>query len=74
MGSNGKDELKTFSTCNKNIKWDLNQKVVKLREDTTLLVRFLVIQQCCPELGATLTEAICHYKISVVPCSLFISD
>ena len=46
----------------------------KLREDRSLLAGFLVVQQCRPERGAPLEEAIGQYKFSVVPRSLFPSD
>ena len=69
-----KMKLKVFSTCNKKVKCNLSDKVVKLREDRSLLARFLVVQQCRPELGAPLKEAIGQYEFSVVPRSLFPSD
>ena len=69
-----KMKLKRFSTCNKKIKCNLSDKVVKLRENRSLLARFLVVQQCRPELGVPLKEAIGQYEFSVVPRSLFPSD
>ena len=69
-----KMKLKMFSTCNKEVKCNLSDKVVKLREDRSLLARFLVFQQCRPELGAPLKEAIGQYKFSVFPRLLFSSD
>ena len=69
-----KMKLKMFCTCNKMVKCNLSEKVVKMRENISLLVRFLVVQQCRPELGAPLKEAIGQYVFSVVPRSLFPSD
>ena len=69
-----KMKLKMFSTCSKKVKCNLSDKVVKLREDISLLARFLVIQQCRSELGGPLKEAIGQYEFSVVPRSLFPSD
>ena len=68
-----KMKLKMFSTCSK-VKCNLSDKVVKLREDISLLARFLVVQQCRSELGGPLKEAIGQYEFSVVPHSLFPSD
>ena len=48
--------------------------MVKLREDRSLLTRFLVVQQCRPELGAPLKEALRQYEFSVVQRSLSPSD
>ena len=70
----GKMKLKMFCTCNKMVKCNLSEKVVKMREDRSLLARFLVVQQCRPELGAPLKEAIGQYEFSVVPRSLFPAD
>ena len=69
-----KMKLKMFSTCNKKVKCGLSDKMVKLREDRSLLVRFLVVKQCRSELGASFKEAIGQYEFSVVPRSLFPSD
>ena len=69
-----KMKLKMFSTCNKKVKCNLSDKVVKLREDILLLARFLVVQQCRSELGGPLKEAIGQYEFSVVSRSLFPSD
>ena len=69
-----KMKLKMFSTCNKKVKCNLRDKMVKMRKDRSLLARFLVVQQCRPELGAPLKEAIGQYEFSVVPRSLFPSD
>ena len=69
-----KMKLKMFSTCHKKVKCNLSDKVVKLREDRSLLARFLVVQQCRPDLGAPLKEAIGQYEFSVASRSLFPSD
>ena len=69
-----KMKLKMFSTCNKKVNCGLSDKMVKLREDRSLLVRFLVVKQCRSELGASFKEAIGQYEFSVVPRSLFPSD
>ena len=69
-----KMKLKMFSTCNKKIKCNLSDKMVKMRKDRSLLARFLVAQQCHPELRVPLKEAIGQYEFSVVPRSLFPAD
>ena len=69
-----KMKLKMFTTCNKKVKCILSDKVVKMREDRSLLARFLVVKQCHPELGAFLKEAIEQCEFSIVPHSLFPSD
>ena len=69
-----KMKLKMFSTCNKKVKCNLRDKIVKMREDRSLLPTSLFVQQCRPELGAPLKEAIGQYEFSLVPRSLFPSD
>ena len=69
-----KMKLKMFSTYNKKVKCNLSDEVVKLREDRSLLARFLVVQQCRSERGAPLEEAIGQYEFSVVHRSLFPSN
>ena len=69
-----KVKLKIFSTCNKKVKRNLRDKVVKLREERSLLTRFLVVQQYRAELGASLKEAIRQNEFSVFARSLFSTD
>ena len=49
-------------------------KVIKLREERQLFVRFLIIQQSRPELVPKLALSIGEYEMSVIPRSLFAVD
>ena len=49
-------------------------KVVKLREERQLFVRFLIIQQSRPELVLKLALSIGEYEMSVIARSLFAVD
>ena len=49
-----KMKLKMFSTCNKKVKCNLSDKVVKMGKDRSLLARCLVVQQCHSELRVPL--------------------
>ena len=52
----------------------IGDKVIKLREERQLLGRFLIIQQCRPELVPKIEKAIGDYEMSVVPRSLCAVD
>ena len=66
--------LKTFSNWQKKLRFTVNKKVVKLREDRQLLARFLVIQRSRPELVQKLNDVIGTYEFSTIPRALFSAD
>ena len=67
-----KRKLKTFDNEAKSIKSKVGDKLVQLKEERTLLSRFLIAARKRPELE--LEETIGNYEFSVVPKSLFGQD
>jgi hypothetical protein len=67
-----KRQLKSFKTTKKSIKSKVGEKVVQLKEEKTLLTRFLIAARKRPELD--LEHCIGNFEFSVVPKSLFTSD
>ena len=67
-----KSKLKTFNTWMPKTTHRVADKVIKLREERSLMSRFLIIQNSRPELS--LKKTIGHYELSVVPHSLSDSD
>ena len=67
-----KRNLKTFETVSKAIKTKVGEKIVQLKEERTLLSRFLIAARKRPELE--LEETIGNYEFSVVPKSMFAQD
>ena len=67
-----KRNLKTFRTQGKTIKTKIGEKVVQLKEERTLLSRFLITARKRPELD--LEESIGNYEFAVVPKSIFTPD
>lgn len=67
-----KTNLKSFKANNKKIKKKVGEKVIQLREEKTLLTRFLIAARKRPELD--LEESFGNYEFTVVPKSLFSSD
>lgn len=76
MGSDRihKMKLKTHNTCLKKTNIGVGSKIIKLREDRQLLVRFLVIQQSRPQIFDKLGETIGRYEMAITPRSLFAKD
>ena len=67
-----KRNLKTFRDVAKSIKKKEREKVVQLKEERTLLSRFLIAARKRTELD--LEETIGNYEFSVVPKSMFGQD
>ena len=67
-----KTKLKTFKSANKRIMKKVDNKVIELREEKTLLSRFLITARKRPELD--LEHCLGNYEFSVVPKSLFSTD
>ena len=67
-----KCNFKTFSTHSKTVKHKIQDKIIQLKEEKTLLTHFLIAAQKRPELGST--HYIGNYKFSVVPKTFFSPD
>ena len=67
-----KRNLKTFGIQGKSIKTKIGEKLVKLKEERTLLSRFLITAKKRPELD--LEGSIGNYEFAVVPKSIFTPD
>ena len=67
-------KLKTHITCVKKVSVVAGNKVMKLREDRQLLVRFLVIQQSRPNTVDKLGDTIGKYGMAVTLTSIFAMD
>ena len=68
-----KRNLKTFVNVRKPIKHRFKQQSLELKEERSLLTRFLLIQQGRPDL-IKLNDAIGKYEFSAIPRSLFDSN
>ena len=64
-------KIKTMNTWMKKLEVRIDDKVVKLREETQLLARFLIIQQTR---NLDLQNAIGNFEMSLIPRALFNSD
>ena len=64
-----KRKLKTFRNQAKVTKSKIGDKIIQLKEERTLLSRFLLSARKCPELD--LEECIGSFEFSVVPKSMF---
>ncbi len=67
-------KLKTCPTYQKKATCRVRDKLVKLREDTQLSARCIVVQQSRPTLVSSLGDTIAKYEFPVIPRSLFSSD
>lgn len=67
-----KRKLKTFRNQTKVIKCNLAEKVTQLKEERTLMTRFLIMSRQREEID--LKEILGNYELSVVPQSLFLQD
>ena len=67
-----KRKLKTFRDQAKVTKSKIGDKIIQLKEERTLLSRFLLSARKRPELD--LEESIGSYEFSVVPKSMFTQD
>ena len=66
-----KMNVKTFSTCLKKTAINVDNKLMKLREDRQLLARFLAIRQSRSTMIESLSETIGKYEFSVIQRLLF---
>ena len=67
-------KLKMWSQLAKKVKIQLENRVIKLREERQLLSRFLIVLGSCPQLVPKLNEVIGNFEMSVVPRSLVAVD
>ena len=67
-----KYKLPTFISLNIQIAMEINQELVKIKEERKLMSRFLVISRSRPEID--LSFYLGEYELSVVPRSLFSAD
>ena len=67
-----KRQLKSFKATKKCIKTKVGAKVVQLKEEKTLLTRFLITARKRPELD--LEHCLENFEFAVVPKALFTSD
>jgi len=67
-----KKKLKTFKTSNAMIEVNVGAKLVKIKEESGLLQRLIVISRSQPQLD--LKECIGTYEFGIVTQSLFASD
>ena len=67
-------KLKMWAKLTKKITIQLENKVIKLREERQLLSRFLIILGCRPELVPKFSDVIGKYEMSVVPRALVAVD
>ena len=65
-----KRKLNTFTALSKPIKQRSNNETINVKEERSLLTRFLLIQQGRPDL-IQLNDAIGNYEFSAIPRSLF---
>ena len=72
MGYIAKRKLPTFAASNSNVKVTLQNKVVTLKEERSLLVRFAIAARSRPEID--LPKYLGDYELSVVPRSMFSGD
>ena len=64
-------KIKTMNTWMKKIQVQIDEKVIKLREERQLLARFLIIQQTR---NLDLRNAIGNFEMGLIPRSLFNND
>ena len=62
--------LKSFVNIRKPEKYCVDQKTVELKEERSLITRFLLIQKSQPDM-MKLEDAIGKYEFSAIPRSLF---
>ena len=67
-----KRNLKTFQAQSKVACCKLNDKIVKINEERSLIIRFLIMSRQRKEIH--LKRIIGCYKLSVVPPALFLQD
>lgn len=67
-----KRKLQTFKTSGKEINRKIGEKVIQLKEEKSLLSRFLIASRKRPELD--LEHCLGNFEFSVVPKSLFSND
>ena len=60
-------KLKTFNTCQKKTSCNIDNKLVKLREDRQLLAIFLVVQQARPSMIQSQSDTIGKYEFPLFP-------
>ena len=67
-----KRNLKTFQDQSKVVRCKLNDKIVKIKEERSLITRFLIMSRQRKEID--LKRIIGCYELSVVPPALFLQD
>ena len=67
-----KRNLKTFHAQSKVVRCKLNDKIVKIKEERSLITRFLIMSRQRKEID--LKRIIGCYELSVVPPALFLQD
>ena len=67
-----KRKLPTFKTTAKSLRKKVNDKIVSLKEEKTLITRFLVMARQRPEID--LPMLLGNFEFSVIPKSLFQTD
>ena len=67
-----KRNLKTFQGQSKVVRCKLNDKIVKIKEERSLITRFLIMSRQRKEID--LKRIIGCYELSVVPPALFLQD
>ena len=67
-----KQNLKTFQTQSKVVRCKLNDKIVKIKEERSLITRFLIMSRQRKEID--LKHIIGCYELPDVPPALFIQD
>ena len=64
--------LKTFQAQSKIIRCKLNDKIVKIKEESSLITRFLIMSRQRKEID--IKRIIGSYELSFVPPALFLQD
>ena len=64
-----KRNLKTFKSMNKIVKTKVQEKVIELQEEKSLISRYLMASRKRPDLGITFLVG--NFEFSVVPKALF---
>ena len=67
-----KRNLKTFQGQSKLARCKLNDKIIKIKEECSLITRFLIMS--CQRKEIDLKHIIGCYELSVVPPALFLQD
>ena len=67
-----KRNLKTFQAQSKVVRYKVNDKIVKIKEERSLIARFLIMSRQRKEID--LKHIIGCYELSLVPPALFLQD